>query len=148
MDYLEANPLANIYIDEMFVEISGLKLHAYISTIICGYLNYVLAIHVLDTRDSKIAHTTLERAISNVGSDALKDSILQTDHAMIYFSKEFGKHCKEMGIKQSMGWVGVSTDNRPIEVFWKKLRLRYLWRLPYAERTIKKIRRSLSRMNV
>ncbi len=106
MDYLEANPLTNIYTDEMFVEIPGPKSHAYISTIICGYLNYVLAIHVSDTRDSEIAHITLERAISNVGADALKNSILQTDHAMIYFSKEFGKHCKEIGIKtiNGLGW--------------------------------------------
>ena len=47
----------------------------------------------------------------------LKDSIFHSDHGSQYTSKDFVKHCKKLGIHQSMGAVGTSADNSLAESF-------------------------------
>lgn len=139
MDFDQGKPYKVICIDEMFAKSTNKSGNTYVCGAIDAATDEVLALHAADTRDSEIAHKTLDRIIERIGKENLKDTILHSDHGLIYFDREFSRRCKELGIIQSMERVGISTDNRPIEVFWKEFRLRYLWKLHWRKRSCKKL---------
>lgn len=123
------------FIDEKYVRVPWSKKWVYLCGIIDSWNDSIVALNWSDYRDSEIAHNTLDQAIEKIGKENVNGLILQSDHALIYFDREFSKKCEELGIKQSMGRVGISTDNRPIENFWKELELRHLSTFPLENRS-------------
>lgn len=60
--------------------------------------------------------------------------IINTDHGSSYLSYDVQKYLLERNIKQSLGNVGCSNDNRWIEDFWK--RIKYEWFTVYLTNNI------------
>lgn len=60
--------------------------------------------------------------------------IINTDHGSSYLSYDVQKYLLERNIKQSLGNVGCSYDNRWIEDFWK--RIKYEWFTVYPTNNI------------
>jgi putative transposase len=100
---------------------------------------------VLDVWSRKIVGWAMSsRLVTQIVLDALAMAIAQrspatgvifhSDQGCQYTSIEFGKHCREAGIRPSMGSVGDCYDNAMCESFFATLECELLDRARFADR--------------
>lgn len=63
------------------------------------------------------------------------DVIHHSDHGSQYTSVEFGKRCREMGVRPSMGSVGDAYDNAMAESFFARLECELIDRRSWKNKT-------------
>lgn len=92
----------------------------YISVIIDTYNNKIVSFQLSDSHDRELINSTLMKAIKS--EKELNNLILHTDHGSNYSTYEYIQICQSKNITRSMGEVGNSLDNRPIEYFFSILK--------------------------
>jgi putative transposase len=83
---------------------------------------------------TQIVLEALEMAVDQRGP--VKDVIHHSDQGCQYTSIEFGKRCREAGVRPSMGSVGDCYDNAMCESFFATLECELLDRTKFADRAI------------
>lgn len=91
---------------------------AYLSTILDGSTNEVLAYHVLERVTLDLATDTLVKLKKNKNIKLEKDAFIHSDQGGHYTSPTFQKHVKKLGLGQSMSRRGNCWDNAPQESFF------------------------------
>lgn len=91
---------------------------AYLSTILDGSTNEVLAYHVLGRITLDLATDTLVKLKKNKKVKLKKDAFIHSDQGGHYTSPTFQKHVKKLGLGQSMSRRGNCWDNAPQESFF------------------------------
>ncbi len=109
---------------KLYADISYIKLDngfGYLSAIIDGYNNEIVDWCFDLSRSTSFKFNTIN-TIKKIGDN----SIIHTDHGTEYTTHWYLKLLKENNIKQSMGRISNSLDNRPIEYFFSILKQEYL----------------------
>lgn len=117
-DLIKRNFKANKISEKWFTDITYVQIKsgwAFLSAIIDTYDKSIVAYHFGKENNVDLVMQTLRKAIRRRVIDG---TILHTDHGFQYTSKEYVKFLKDNKIMPSMGRVGNSLDNQPIEAFW------------------------------
>ena len=112
----------------------------YISTIIDSYDFKPIGHAASKRNDTKLVIESL-----NSIERKIDGAILHSDHGATYSSKEYEEWCEKHNIKISMGRVGKSLDNYPIEHHWANVKMECLWKIPLEKRTLTYVRRELEK---
>jgi len=83
--------------------------------------------------NTQIVLNALDMAVQRRG--AIGDVIHHSDQGCQYTSTEFGRHCREAGVRPSMGSVGDCYDNAMCESFFATLECELLDRTRFVDRT-------------
>ena len=90
----------------------------YLATVIDCFSRRLVGWSVADhMRTSLVEDALTNAAATRGGRRALAGSVFHSDHGSVYTSKDYAKHCKNLGVTQSMGAVGTSADNALAESF-------------------------------
>ena len=92
----------------------------YNCTIIDLYDRRVVASVCGNRIDTKLAVTTLTKALTSAGNKT--GMILHSDRGSQFTSKEFTEFCREKGVVQSMSKPGCPYDNAPMERYFNTLK--------------------------
>ena len=106
----------------------------YISSIVDGFDNNPLGYAVSSENDTNLVINSLSDVKIKIDG-----SIIHSDHGATYSSYCYDDFCKLHDMKISMGKVGVSLDNYPIEHHFSFLKTECLWNIPFEERTLEKV---------
>ena len=85
----------------------------YLATVIDVASRRLVGWAVADHMRSELVIDAISETLSTRGT--LDNAIFHSDHGSQYTSDAFVKHCKQLGLRQSMGAVGSSADNAMVE---------------------------------
>ena len=105
----------------------------YISAAIDGCGWRVDGESISETNNIELVMNTIKNTV------LLNNTIINSDHGYQYTSHEYKDYVTKMSSLLSMGRVGKSLDNRPIEFFWNVLKKEALNNIPYEERTLERV---------
>ena len=114
----------------------------YVSLILDGYDFNPIGFAVSDKNDINLIINSLKSIKINIDG-----AILHSDHGAVYSSLIYNEFCKKHNIKISMGRIGKSLDNYPIEHFWCFLKMMCLWHIPNNKRTVSNIEKEINEFN-
>ena len=126
MDFKATRKNEKWFTDVTFIKSINRKM-TYLSTTIDSYNNKIIAWEYSSFNNSELVVKTLRKSIEKL--DKGDTPILHSDHSATYFNEEYIKYSKKYNIKLSMGKVGISLENRPIEYFFSILKSEYLKKL-------------------
>ena len=126
MDFKTTRRNQKWFTDVTFIRTSKRKM-TYLSVTIDSFDNRIVAWEYSLFNDSNLVVKTLKKSLRNLPMD--ETPILHSDHSATYFNEEYVKLCKKRGIKLSMGEIGISLENRPVEYFFSILKTEYLKKL-------------------
>ena len=110
----------------------------YVSLILDGYDFNPIGFAVSKNNDADLIIASLKSIKINIDG-----AILHSDHGAVYSSLVYNEFCKKHNIRISMGRVGKSLDNYPIEHFWCFLKMMSLWHIPEKKRTVPSIEKEI-----
>ncbi|ANE05233.1 integrase [Corynebacterium crudilactis] len=87
----------------------------YLATVIDCYSPRLVGFAIADHMRTSLVQDALTMAKGQRGS--LRSAIFYSDHGSVYTSRAFQNTCTELGIRQSMGAIGISADNALAESF-------------------------------
>ena len=87
----------------------------YLATVIDLATRQLIGWAVADHMRTDLVIDALNDALTTRGT--LRGAIFHSDHGAQYTSNAFVNHCKNLGLRQSMGRVGSSADNAAVESF-------------------------------
>ncbi len=111
-----------LYTDVSYIKTS--KGWCYISVVLDGFNNEVVSWEFSESNTNAFVFKSIVKALRKI--DDHSNVIIHSDHGFQYFSEPLKRFRTKLGFKQSMGRVGVSLDNRPIEYFFSVLKQEYL----------------------
>jgi putative transposase len=103
----------------------------YLAIIIDAWSRRVVGWAMSKVLDAEIAESALKMALSRRKP---KGVIHHSDHGCQYTSLQFGRRCREAGIRLSMGSVGDAYDNAMAESFFASLKCELVDRYDFATR--------------
>jgi putative transposase len=103
---------------------------AYLSVVICLATKRVVGWHVSTRPNAQLVIDSLAMAARN--GELAPDAIFHSDRGCQYTSEAFGQHCRELGVRQSMGRTGVCWDNAQAETFFASLKVECVYRTALA----------------
>lgn len=121
-DLINRNFKANTLNEKWYTDITMIKTkeaRLYLSVIIDGFNNEVVAHEISESPDVLLVIKTIDKACLNNNYDKL---ILHSDQGSTYTALAFQERVKEKNIIQSMSRVGVCYDNVQIESFFSHLK--------------------------
>ncbi len=95
---------------------------AYLSTVLDGATNEVLAYNLSKSLQINIVTDTIDKLLLNTNSFLHKDAFIHSDQGAHYTSPIFQKRLRAQGIGQSMSRRGNCWDNAPQESFFGHLK--------------------------
>ena len=103
----------------------------YVAVVVDAWSRRVVGWAMRKVLDTEIVESALEMALSRRKP---KGVIHHSDHGCQYTSYQFGRRCREAGVKLSMGSVGDAYDNAMAESFFASLKCELVERYEYATR--------------
>jgi putative transposase len=103
----------------------------YLAVVVDAWSRRVVGWAMRKVLDAEIVESALEMALSRRKP---KGVIHHSDHGCQYTSFQFGRRCREAGVKLSMGSVGDAYDNAMAESFFASLKCELVERYDYATR--------------
>ena len=85
----------------------------YLATVIDVGTRQLVGWAIADHMRTELVTAAIDEARTTRGT--LAGAIFHSDHGGQYTSKDFVQHCKDLGLRQSMGAVGSSADNAMVE---------------------------------
>ncbi|MCP3937434.1 MAG: IS3 family transposase [Actinomycetia bacterium] len=112
----------------------------YLATVIDAATKEVLGWRFADHMETSLVSDALRAAVARRGGN-VDGVIFHTDRGSQYTSHEFGKLCRSLNIRQSMGRTGICFDNAAAESFFATLKRELIHR--YQWNNVKELRQSL-----
>lgn len=94
----------------------------YVCSILDVFSRVIVGWSIADHLRTELCLDALHAAAGFRGRSKFIGTVLHSDHGCQYTSDEFKRHCRLLGIVQSMGTVGDSYDNAMIESAWASLK--------------------------
>ena len=139
-DLIKQEWRASKFGEKWFTDVTEIKAtdgNVKISAIIDGFNNQIVDFQWDVNKQKDAIYANIVQALEKYKVKP----IIHSDHGSEYSSKKYKEYMEKYGFKISMGRVGKSTDNYPIENFWRRLKSEWINdKLPYSsKRTVKEV---------
>ncbi len=127
-DLIKRNWNTNTKHEKLFTDVTYIKTTngwCYLSVVLDSFNNEIISHKFSRRNDVDLVYDSFKIAMRKI--DDYENVIIHSDHGLHYFSKDIEVLRNKLGFKQSMGRVGVSLDNRPVEYFFSILKQEYLF---------------------
>ncbi len=127
-DLIKRNWKAEKPYQKLFTDVSYIKTDSgwvYLSVVLDSFNNEILSWELSLHNDNSFVFKTINDSLMN--ADDFESVIIHSDHGFQYFQEGIKTLKSKLGIKQSMGRIGISLDNRPVEYFFSILKQEYLF---------------------
>ncbi len=122
-DWKAEKPYQKLFTDVSYIKTD--KGWTYLSVVLDSFNNEILSWELSMNNDNQFVFNTIKNSLVNV--DDFESVIIHSDHGYQYFQEGIKTLKNKLGIKQSMGRLGISLDNRPVEYFFSILKQEYLF---------------------
>ncbi len=127
-DLIKRNRNASKPYQKLFTDVSYIRTNtgwSYLSVVLDSFNNEVIGWRFSKFNNNEFVYNSIRDSIMKI--DNPSETIIHSDHGYQYFQPALEIIRAKFGFKQSMGRIGISLDNRPIEYFFSILKQEYLF---------------------
>ncbi len=113
---------------KLFTDVSYIKTKngwSYLSVVLDSFNNEILSWEFSRHNNNFFVFQNIKNSLFKI--DDYNHTIIHSDHGYQYFQEGLSTLRNKLGFKQSMGRLGISLDNRPVEYFFSVLKQEYLF---------------------